>query len=62
MNDATGKYVVRQLGVVTTPRGAFAVSMAALPSSGSFEDGIAMLNRVGGWVGANLNKLPVGGC
>ncbi|GAA4665912.1 hypothetical protein GCM10023197_21200 [Gordonia humi] len=62
VNDATGKYVVRQLGVVTTPRGAFAVSMAALPSSGSFEDGIAMLNRVGGWVGANLNKLPVGGC
>lgn len=62
VSDATGKYVVRQLGVVTTPRGAFAVSMAALPSSGTFEDGTAMLSRIGKWVSANLNRIPVGGC
>ncbi|MCF8605659.1 hypothetical protein L5I01_20080 [Gordonia sp. HY442] len=62
VSDATGKYVVRQLGVVTTPRGAFAVSMAALPSSGTFSDGTAMLDRVGKWISGNLNKLPVGGC
>ncbi len=62
VSDATGKYVVRQLGVVTTPRGAFAVSMAALPSSGSFDDGIAMLNRVGRWVGSNIGSMPVGTC
>ncbi|WP_420040738.1 serine hydrolase [Gordonia sp. MP11Mi] len=62
VSDATGKYVVRQLGVVTTPRGAFAVSMAALPSSGTFDDGTAMLDRIGQWISANLNKLPVGDC
>ncbi|GEE00839.1 hypothetical protein nbrc107696_12850 [Gordonia spumicola] len=61
-SDSTGKYVVRQLGVVTTPRGAFAVSMAALPTSGSFDDGTVMLNRVGTWIGANLSKFPVGAC
>ena len=62
VSDATGKYVVRQLAVVTTPTGQFAVSMAALPKSGSFEDGTAMLTRVGRWIGANLAKLPVGRC
>ncbi|WP_235831533.1 hypothetical protein [Gordonia zhaorongruii] len=60
--DATGKYVVRQLSVVTTPRGAFAVSMAALPTSGSFSDGTVMLNRIGKWVGDNMDVLPTGLC
>ena len=61
-SDATGKYVVRQLAVVTTPRGQLAVSMAALPRTGSFEDGTAMLDGLGRWIGANLSKLPVGRC
>ncbi|WP_349306158.1 hypothetical protein [Gordonia sp. PP30] len=61
-SDATGKYVVRQLAVVTTPAGRYGVSIAALPASGSFGDGTAMVTRVGKWLLANLDKLPAGRC
>ncbi|EGD56371.1 hypothetical protein [Gordonia neofelifaecis] len=62
VSENTGKYVVRQLAVVTTPRGTVGVSLVAVPASGSFEDGTAMLTRVGDWVQRNLVNLPAGQC
>lgn len=55
-------YLVRQLGIVTTPRGQFAVSIAAVPRSNSFADGTQMLTRVGGWLSRNLATVPTGHC
>ncbi|MGV9710681.1 hypothetical protein ACWDTI_08450 [Gordonia sp. NPDC003424] len=60
--DKSPGYLVRQLGIITTTNGQVAVSMAALPRSGRFEDGTAMLNRVGQWLGRNLVRLPMGRC
>lgn len=62
VSDATGKYVVRQLGVITTDRGQVGVSLVAVPKSGSFSDGTAMVTRVGDWVQRNLKNLPAGQC
>lgn len=55
-------FLVRQLGLVTTRSGQFAVSIAAVPRSGRFEDGTAMLTRIGDWVGRNLSSVPTGRC
>lgn len=62
VSDATGKYVVRQLATVTTSRGTVGVSLVAIPRSGTFEDGTAMLTKVGDWVQRNLKNLPAGQC
>lgn len=62
VSDATGKYVVRQLAVATTPRGRVGVSLVAVPASGRFEDGAAMLTRLGDWVQRNLKNMPAGQC
>ncbi|MFT4088566.1 MAG: hypothetical protein QM658_15700 [Gordonia sp. (in: high G+C Gram-positive bacteria)] len=61
-SDASGKYVVRQLGVITTARGQYGVSLAALPASGSFGDGKAMVTRLGKWLLTSLNSLQAGTC
>lgn len=61
-SDTNGKEVVRQLAVITTPRGQYGVSVAALPRSGSFADGTAMVTRVGKWLLRNLDKFPAGRC
>ncbi|WP_431309105.1 hypothetical protein [Gordonia prachuapensis] len=55
-------YLVRQLAVITTLRGDVAVSMAAIPSSGSFSTGTRMLDKVGDWLERHLAALPVGRC
>lgn len=60
--DASPAYVVRQLGIITTTRGQVAVSMAALPASGRFDDGTKMLTQIGNWLGRNLAQLPFGRC
>lgn len=60
--DAYGNYLVRQLGIVTTPTGRAAVTMAALPASGEFEDGTAMLTAMAAWLSANRADLPAGRC
>lgn len=60
--DTSPGYLVRQLAVITTNRGQVAVTMAALPRSGRFEDGTTMLNRVGAWLGRELPQLPTGRC
>ncbi|MEE3848999.1 hypothetical protein VZC37_01550 [Gordonia sp. LSe1-13] len=55
-------YLVRQLAVITTLRGDVAVSMAAIPSGGSFSKGTRMLDKVGDWLEGHLASLPVGRC
>lgn len=58
----SGAHLVRQLGVISTVDGQVAVSMAAIPRSGSFTDGTKMLTRLGNWLGKNLTELPKGRC
>ncbi|MDL9938461.1 hypothetical protein QSJ18_17065 [Gordonia sp. ABSL1-1] len=60
--SASVGYLVRQVAIVSTRRGQVAVSLAAVPRSGRFQDGIAMLNRMGRWLGKYYAQLPVGRC
>lgn len=58
-----GGYVVRQIGLLTRKDGsqtAFALSTHA--PGASMESGIAALNQVGRWIGANLAAMPGGRC
>ena len=58
----SGDYLVRQIGVVTGPNGKIAVALAAQPSSGKFDDGIADLNEIANWLNTHLKALPAGDC
>jgi hypothetical protein len=42
--------------------GMIAVALAAQPDSGKFDDGIADLTTMAGWLNANLGALPAGQC
>ncbi|WP_454791680.1 hypothetical protein [Mycolicibacterium lutetiense] len=57
-----GGYLVRQIGVLTTPTGMVAVALAALPYSGKFEDGTAALTTMANWLRERLSALPTGHC
>jgi hypothetical protein len=58
-----GKYLVRQMGVITTPNGAqTAVAIAAEPDSGSFGDGTEVLTTLANWLKEHQNELPGGQC
>ena len=57
-----GGYDVRQVGIVTTVAGRVGVAIAAQPNSGSFTDGTAMLDAVGGWLESHSAQLPAGHC
>jgi hypothetical protein len=57
-----GKYLVRQMGVLTGPNGRIAVALAAEPNSGKFDDGTAELTEMANWLGAHLGALPAGQC
>jgi hypothetical protein len=56
------KYLVRQIGVLTTPAGKVAVAIAAEPASGSFDDGKHDLGEVAKWLVDHLGALPAGRC
>jgi hypothetical protein len=58
----TGSYLVRQMGVLTTPNGMIAVALAAQPASGKFDDGTAALTEVAAWLTTHLSALPAGEC
>lgn len=58
----TGGYLVRQIGVLTTPTGMVSVALAALPDSGKFEDGTAALTTMANWLSQRLGALPTGHC
>jgi hypothetical protein len=57
-----GKYLERQIGLVTTPTGTSAVAIAAEPYSGSSEDGITALNQIADWLTDHIVMLPSGRC
>jgi hypothetical protein len=59
-----GSYLVRQFGFVTN-RSSGAVSVVAVavqPTSGSFADGTADLNKIADWLNAHITTLPAGQC
>ncbi len=58
----SGKYLVRQIGVLTTPAGKTAVAIAAEPVSGSFDDGTHDLGEVAKWLTDHFGALPAGQC
>jgi hypothetical protein len=58
----SGKYLVRQIGVLTAPTGKVAVAIAAEPASGSFDDGTHDLGEVAKWLSDHLTALPAGQC
>lgn len=53
-------YLVRQLGVIDTPRGQVAVAIAT--DAGSFQEGTAVLSRAARWLVAEQDRLPAGRC
>ncbi|WP_327144676.1 hypothetical protein [Nocardia sp. NBC_01327] len=61
-DDDTGKYTVRQFGLVPTLAGPIAVAMAAEPTSGSFDDATDMMDKLALLVGDHLPDLPGGLC
>jgi hypothetical protein len=60
--DRSGRYLVRQIGVLTTPTGKVAVAVATEPASGSFADGVQQLGEVAKWLTDHLAALPAGQC
>jgi hypothetical protein len=50
----SGPYLVRQAGIIQGPQGGAVVTIAAQDSSGSFEAGVADLDRVADWVAENV--------
>jgi hypothetical protein len=57
-----GKYVERQIGLITTPRGTSVAAIAAEPYSGAANDGIRALNQVANWLASHIVTLPSGRC
>lgn len=48
-----GRYLVRQMGVIRTPKGGqIAIAIASAPASGSFDGGISDLNAIADWIGS----------
>jgi hypothetical protein len=60
--SSSGKYLVRQFGVLTTAVGKLAVAVAAEPASGSFDDGTHDLGEVARWLMDHVADLPAGQC
>ncbi|MBJ7341865.1 MAG: hypothetical protein JHC64_29510 [Mycolicibacterium sp.] len=58
----SGQYLVRQMGVISTPGGLTVVTIAAQPTSGSFADGTQALTQIADWLTAHLVELPSGQC
>lgn len=58
----TGQYLVRQMGVLTTPSGQAAVAIAAQPASGTLDDGTQVLTTISTWLAHHLRMLPAGEC
>lgn len=50
----SGPYLVRQAGIIRSPGGGAVVTIAAQDASGSFETGVADLDRVADWVAENV--------
>jgi hypothetical protein len=57
-----GRYLVRQIAIVRTPKGQAAVAIAAEPESGSFADGTHDLTEIARWLQGHLDVLPGAQC
>lgn len=58
-----GGYLVRQLAIVTVDGRRYGVALAAVPANGSFDTGVAELNRLAQWVTDALGQdRTVVGC
>ncbi|MBC7301709.1 MAG: hypothetical protein H5T78_12205 [Nocardia sp.] len=60
--DQGGKYLVRQFGLIDSPTGRIAVAFAAQPDSGSFNDGMTMLDKMATLLAGHLTELAGGHC
>jgi hypothetical protein len=58
----SGRYLVRQIGILPTPKGLTVVAIAAEPESGSFPDGTHDLTEIADWLHAHLDALPAAQC
>ena len=58
----SGKYLDRQLGLISTPAGLSAVAVAAEPDSGSYDDGVRSVNDIATWLSDHVAMLPSGRC
>lgn len=60
--DASGAYVVRQMGVFTLSGRAVAVTVMASSDSGTFTAGTKALTQVAAWLDTHRQLLPGGHC
>ncbi|WP_410870012.1 hypothetical protein [Nocardia sp. A7] len=60
--DQGGKYLVRQFGLIDSPTGRIAIAFAAQPDSGSFSDGMTMLDKMATLISGHLTELAGGHC
>ncbi|MFD3743170.1 hypothetical protein [Nocardia sp. NPDC058633] len=60
--DHGGKYLVRQFGLIDSPTGRIAIAFAAQPDSGSFSDGMTMLDKMTTLISGHLTELAGGHC
>jgi hypothetical protein len=58
----TGKYLQRQIGLISTPLGLSVVAVAAEPYSGTYGDGIRVLDKVADWLANHIVILPSRRC
>jgi hypothetical protein len=58
----SNRYLVRQIGIVPTPKGLTVVALAAEPESGTFPDGTENLTDIAKWLQAHLDDLPAAQC
>ncbi|MGW6421121.1 hypothetical protein ACWF82_00445 [Nocardia sp. NPDC055053] len=60
--DTSGKYLVRQFGLIDSPSGRIAIAFAAQPDSGAFADGMSMLDKMATLISGHLGELAGGNC
>ncbi|WP_328397796.1 hypothetical protein [Nocardia sp. NBC_00416] len=60
--NADGAYLVRQFGLVPANGGAVAIALAAQPDSGTFSDGMNLLDEMAGLIERHLGEFTGGSC
>ncbi|MGY1943476.1 serine hydrolase [Nocardia asiatica] len=60
--DASGAYLVRQFGIINIPTGQIAIAIAVQPESGTFNDGMNVLDKLATVVSQHLDELSGGRC
>ncbi|MBF6336173.1 hypothetical protein IU450_09785 [Nocardia abscessus] len=60
--DTSGAYLVRQFGIISIPSGQIAIAIAVQPESGTFNDGMNVLDKLATVVSGHLDELSGGRC